>query len=78
MPSEANEYCDIVIPTGMGLTRDFINALSADGVIIVGGGSGLYLKLVLLTCTRNQWLQLDIKTDQLNNSLMDILITEKM
>ncbi|MDH3277859.1 MAG: TIGR00725 family protein [Nitrosopumilus sp.] len=38
--SEANEYCDIVIPTGMGLTRDFINALSADGVIIIGGGSG--------------------------------------
>jgi len=38
--SEANEYCDIVIPTGMGLTRDFLNALTADGVIIVGGGSG--------------------------------------
>jgi uncharacterized protein (TIGR00725 family) len=38
--SEANEYCDVVIPTGMGLTRDFLNALSADGVIIVGGGSG--------------------------------------
>ena len=36
----ANEFCDIVIPTGMGLTRDFLNALSADGVIIVGGGSG--------------------------------------
>lgn len=36
----ANEYCDIVIPTGMGLTRDFLNALSSDGVIIVGGGSG--------------------------------------
>jgi len=38
--SMANEYCDIVIPTGMGFTRDFLNALSADGVIIVGGGSG--------------------------------------
>ncbi len=38
--SEANEFCDIVIPTGMGLTRDYLNALSADGVIIVGGGSG--------------------------------------
>ena len=38
--SLANEFCDIVIPTGMGLTRDFLNALSADGVIIVGGGSG--------------------------------------
>ncbi len=38
--SFANEFCDIVIPTGMGLTRDFLNALSADGIIIVGGGSG--------------------------------------
>ena len=36
----ANEYCDIVIPTGMGLARDFLNALAADGIIIVGGGSG--------------------------------------
>jgi predicted Rossmann-fold nucleotide-binding protein len=25
----------------MGLTRDYLNALSADGVIIVGGGSGI-------------------------------------
>ena len=39
-PVEANEYCDIVIPTGMGLARDFLNALSADGIVIVGGGSG--------------------------------------
>lgn len=38
--SFANEFCDVVIPTGMGLTRDYLNALSADGVIIVGGGSG--------------------------------------
>ena len=38
--AEANEYCDVVIPTGMGLTRDFLTALSADGVIIIGGGSG--------------------------------------
>ncbi len=38
--SFANEYCDIVIPSGMGLARDFLNALSGDGVIIIGGGSG--------------------------------------
>ena len=38
--SLANEFCDIVIPTGMGFTRDFLNALSADGIIVVGGGSG--------------------------------------
>ena len=39
-PSYANEFCDIIIPSGMGLTRDFLNALSADGVIVIGGGSG--------------------------------------
>lgn len=39
-PTMANEFCDVVIPTGMGFARDFLNALSADGVIIVGGGSG--------------------------------------
>ena len=38
--SYANEFCDIVIPSGMGLTRDFLTALSADGIIIIGGGSG--------------------------------------
>jgi uncharacterized protein (TIGR00725 family) len=36
----ANQYCDIVIPTGMGHTRDFITAYSADAVIVVGGGVG--------------------------------------
>tara|TARA_B100000029_G_scaffold243061_1_gene240285 strand:+ start:1027 stop:1527 length:501 start_codon:yes stop_codon:yes gene_type:complete len=38
--SLANKFCDIVIPSGIGLSRDFLNALSADGVIVVGGGSG--------------------------------------
>lgn len=38
--SFANEFCDVVVPSGMGLTRDFLNALSADGIIIIGGGSG--------------------------------------
>ena len=39
-PSFANEHCDVVIPTGIGLARDFITALSGDGVIIIGGGAG--------------------------------------
>ncbi|MGI0072334.1 MAG: TIGR00725 family protein [Nitrosotalea sp.] len=38
--SFANEYCDIVIPSGMGLARDFLTALASDGVIIIGGASG--------------------------------------
>lgn len=36
----ANKYCSIVIPSGMGMSRDFLNALSADGLIIIGGGAG--------------------------------------
>ena len=39
-PSLANEFCDIVIPSGLGLMRDFLNAISADGVIAIGGGAG--------------------------------------
>ncbi|HET8719367.1 MAG TPA: TIGR00725 family protein [Candidatus Nitrosotenuis sp.] len=39
-PSYANEFCDIVIPSGIGLARDFLTALAGDGVIVVGGGSG--------------------------------------
>ena len=39
-PSFANEFCDIVIPSGIGLARDFLTALSADGVIIIGGATG--------------------------------------
>jgi uncharacterized protein (TIGR00725 family) len=38
--SFANEYCDIVIPSGIGLARDFLTALAGDGVIIIGGASG--------------------------------------
>jgi uncharacterized protein (TIGR00725 family) len=35
-----NEFCDIVIATGIGFSRDSINLNSADGAIIVGGGAG--------------------------------------
>lgn len=37
---EANLYCDIIIPSGMGFARDSINANSADAVILVEGGVG--------------------------------------
>ena len=36
----ANPYCDIVVPTGIGLMRDFVNVHAAHGVIIIGGGVG--------------------------------------
>ena len=44
---DANPYADIVIPTGMGYTRNGIIACSADGIIAVGGGSGTLSEIAL-------------------------------
>ena len=41
----ANNFCDIVIASGIGYARDFIVATSADGIIVVGGGVGTLLEL---------------------------------
>jgi uncharacterized protein (TIGR00725 family) len=43
--SYANEYCDIVICTGIGYARDFVVASSADGIIAVGGGVGTLIEM---------------------------------
>lgn len=42
--SQANDFCDAVIATGMGFARDFITAYSADAVIVVGGGAGTLIE----------------------------------
>ncbi|MBN2718225.1 MAG: TIGR00725 family protein [Deltaproteobacteria bacterium] len=41
----ANEYVDLVIPTGVGIARNAIIARMADGVVSVGGGSGTLSEL---------------------------------
>jgi len=43
--SMANSYADIVIPTGIGYARDFINVYTADAVIIIGGGAGTLIEV---------------------------------
>ena len=43
--SYANEFCDIVLCTGIGYARDFIVASSADGIIAVGGGVGTLIEM---------------------------------
>src|SRR5919202_5799059 len=50
--SFANEFCDIVICTGIGYARDFIVATSADGIIAVGGGVGTLIELGVGYMTR--------------------------
>lgn len=38
--SEANPYSHVVIPTGLGWTRNSLVPLAADGIIAIGGQSG--------------------------------------
>ncbi|TFG16740.1 MAG: TIGR00725 family protein [Promethearchaeota archaeon] len=38
--SDANEYIDIVIPTGFGYARNLIIVTAADVVVAIGGGAG--------------------------------------
>lgn len=42
--SYANPYCDIIIPTGMGFSRNYVTAYSADSAVVVGGGAGTYIE----------------------------------
>ena len=37
---DANKYCDIVIPTGIGYARNQIVVNSSDTIIAIGGGAG--------------------------------------
>jgi uncharacterized protein (TIGR00725 family) len=53
--SFANEFCDVVIPSGMGLSRDFLNALSADGVIVIGGGAGTLSEICAACNSKHGW-----------------------
>jgi uncharacterized protein (TIGR00725 family) len=45
--SFANDFCDLVICTGIGFARDFITANSADGIIAIGGGVGTLIEMAV-------------------------------
>ncbi len=38
--AQANRYCDCVVSTGMGRSRNFLVAYSGDAMVVVGGGAG--------------------------------------
>lgn len=43
----ANRYCDVVIPTGMGMARNKLVVNSADAVVAIGGGAGTLSELAM-------------------------------
>jgi uncharacterized protein (TIGR00725 family) len=42
---DANRWCNIVVPTGMGHARNSLTALSADIIISIGGKAGTLTEL---------------------------------
>ncbi|HYM49682.1 MAG TPA: TIGR00725 family protein [Candidatus Limnocylindrales bacterium] len=46
-PSQANDYIDVAIATGLGQARNAVLVLSADGVIAIGGGLGTLAEIAL-------------------------------
>ncbi len=44
---DANKYCDIVIPTGLGYARNQIVVNSSEIVIAIGGGAGTLSEIAL-------------------------------
>jgi len=42
---QANPYCNVVVPTGLGHTRNSITVMAADIVVVVGGGAGTLSEL---------------------------------
>lgn len=44
---EANHYCDLVIPSGMGIARNVLVVRAADAVIAMGGKAGTLSELAL-------------------------------
>lgn len=41
----ANEWCDIILPTGIGYARNMVLVNSADVIIALGGGAGTLTEL---------------------------------
>ncbi|MBU2100952.1 TIGR00725 family protein [Candidatus Micrarchaeota archaeon] len=42
--SDANKFCSVVIPSGIGFGRNFILVNSADAVILIEGQAGTYIE----------------------------------
>lgn len=43
-PRDANPYCDLVVATGLGHSRNFLVAYSGDAMVVVGGGAGTLIE----------------------------------
>jgi len=42
--AQASRYCDFVVATGLGRSRNFLVAYSGDAMVVVGGGAGTLIE----------------------------------
>ena len=79
--SEANDYCGIIIPTGIGFARNSINILAGEGIIAIGGKAGtlseiafawIYNKPVVVINDTNGWSS-RLKNQRLDDRRNDIV-----
>jgi uncharacterized protein (TIGR00725 family) len=42
--AQANRYCEFVVATGLGKSRNFVVAYSGDAMVVVGGGAGTLIE----------------------------------
>jgi len=46
-PEAANEWADVVIPTGLGIARNVLVVRAADIVVAIGGGAGTLSEIAM-------------------------------
>ena len=61
--SDANEFVDIVIPTGFGFARNLIIVAAADIVVAVAGGSGTLSEIAFAWQYRKPIIGLNFKPE---------------
>lgn len=76
---DANQFCSIVIPVGLGHARNVITALSCDAIVSIGGGAGtlseicfgwIYQKPIFVFDQFNGWSK-KISGQQLDDKYYD-------
>ena len=64
LKSDANEFVDIVIPTGFGYARNLIIVNAADVVVAVAGGSGTLSEIAFAWQFQKPIITLDFQPDK--------------
>jgi len=71
---DANEFCSIVIPSGIGFGRNFILVNSADAVILVEGQAGTYIEALASYIQEKPIISLEGSggtADKIKNTFLD-------